>query len=456
MTYLTPHTTSGSPMLFDAAQAMHARADAPRIGRFVASGLFVLLTFIGGAIYWSMSSTLDGAVVAPASFVVDGNRKTVEHLDGGIIDQILITDGAFVEEGQVLIALDSTDIDVDLSVLGSQLGDLSVRRARLLAQITGQETFREADSLGQLPEGLDRLHWFSAYLTQKQVFDSEARARRTETEITRQRIVSLRDQVGGLEEQRASTQRQIEITREELTGLQTLFDQGLVTAPRISSRRLEMERLSGSDAALRTQIAQAENQIRELELTRVSQQKLRDEAISSELAAVEAQLALVAPQHAGAVERRKRIEIVAPTSGRVVNLEASTTGGVIRPGEPILDIVPADRALIVEARVSPSDIEKLKVGQETRVRLSAFAKADVPEATGQVFDISADALEDDRTGEEYYAARVRLDAAQPSDVAALTLLPGMPADIFIRTGERTAFSYLAQPISDRLAKTFIE
>lgn len=147
---------------------------------------------------------------------------------------------------------------------------------------------------------------------------------------------------------------------------------------------------------------------------------------------------------------------MAPASGRVVNLGVSTAGGVIRPGQAIMEIVPADQALIVEARVRTGDIDKLRIGQSTRIRLSAFTQADVPEANGRIFDISADALEDERTGEPYYKARVKLDDDQPQDVVALELMPGMPADLFVNTGERAMISYLSQPISDRLARTFIE
>lgn len=428
----------------------------PSIARYVLTGLFALVALVGGSLYWSLASKLDGAVVAPASFVVEGNRKGVEHIDGGVVRSILIADGAFVEKGQTLVRLDSSEIDVDLRVLGSQVGELSVRRARLLAQINGQEAFSEASVLPHIEEGLDRGNWYAPFLTQIQLFDAEARARRTELQISQQRVEGLLTQMSGLEEQRVSGQKQFEITQEELAGMQRLFDKGLVTAPRISALRVDLERLNGADAALRTQIAQAENQISELKLTRVSQQKLRDEAISTELAAVEAQLALVLPQYLGTTERRKRIEIVAPSAGRVVNLDVSTNGEVIRPGERILDIVPVGQNLIVEARISTSDIDKLRIGQSTRIRLSAFADSEVPEATGKIMDISADALEDERTGEAFYIARVRLDAEQPQDVAALDLLPGMPADLFVRTGERTAFAYLAQPISERLARTFIE
>lgn len=458
MSALVPNTRSQELMRLEDynSDLTYYPAIEPGIGKFVFMGFFILLAFVAGSIYWAFSSKLDGAVVAPASFVVEGNRKTVEHLDGGMIHAILVADGEYVEKGQPLVQLDSTDIDVDLNVLGSQLGELSVRRARLLAQIEGRETFDEAEALALFHDGMNPLHWRPAYLTQKQLFDAEARARQTEVQIMAQRVTSLKDQISGLEEQRTSNRKQLEITAEEVAGLNTLLEQGLVTANRVSARRIEMERLTGIDANLRTQRSQAENQIRELDLTSLSQQKLRDESIATELAAVDAQLALVVPQFSGIAERRKRVQILAPATGRVVNLAVTTTGGVIRPGEAILDIVPEDQALIIEARVKTGDIDKLRIGQSTRVRLSAFAQADVPEATGEIFDISADSLEDERSGEEYFLARVKLDAEQPAAVANLDLVPGMPADLFVQTGERTALSYLSQPISDRLARTFIE
>ena len=191
-------------------------------------------------------------------------------------------------------------------------------------------------------------------------------------------------------------------------------------------------------------------------MTAIGTNTLRDETASNELAVVEASLASVAPQYVGATERLKRIAITAPVSGRVVEMTVFTAGGVVRPGAPILDIVPVDQPLVVEARVNTADIEKLFVGQSSRVRLSAFDQGEVPEATGRIIDISADSLEDERTGQFYYIAQVKLDSEQTEQIAALDLVPGMPADLFVNTGERTALSYLAQPLSERLARTFIE
>jgi len=333
---------------------------------FVACGLFVLALFGGGAVYWAMTSKLDGAIVAPASFVVEGNRKTVEHLEGGIVRDILVKDGDFVEAGQTLVTLDSTDLDVDISVISSQIGELEVRRARLLAQFAGYDAFAESDVVAVATTDLQLGDWAPAFAVQKQLFEAAKRARQTEADILAQRIDGLTQQIAGLEEQRGST-----------------------------------------------------NEISALRLTDLSAAKQRDEAITTELATVEAQLAVIAPQYRGAAERLKRIAITAPVSGQVVGLSIFTTGGVVRPG-------------------------------------TAFDLGDVPEAIGTIVDISADSFTDERTDVEYYLTRIKLDDEQSQDVSKLELLPGMPADIFVNTGEKTALAYLTQPISDRLARTFIE
>lgn len=423
---------------------------------FVFFGLLIVSCFVGGAAYWASASKLDGAVVAPGSFVVEGNRKTVEHLDGGIVRTIAVSNGDLVKAGQTLLELDSTDLDVDLDVIKGQLSDLMVRRARLLAQLNGNDSLEKADVAASLSVRMDASVWAVAYTTQKLLFDVERRSRVAEQALMDQRVSNLQDQVQGLQAQRASNARQLDITRQELANLETLLDKGLVAVARVNGRRVEVERLNGVDASLATQETQARNQINELRLAAIGTQTLRDEAASGELAEVEASLATLAPQYIGASERLKRIAIAAPVSGRVVEMTVFTAGGVVRPGMPILDIVPVDEPLVVEARVNTADIEKLHIGQSSRVRLSAFDQGDVPEANGRIIDISADSLEDDRTGQFYYLARIKLDQSQTDVIAALDLVPGMPADIFVNTGERTALSYLAQPLSERLARTFIE
>ncbi len=456
MTTALTHTRKKDVLRLEEYNRVQANASGSGITGFVVFGFLSVVGFLGGAAYWATASKLDGAVVAQASFVVEGNRKTVEHLDGGIVRNILVRNGDLVEAGQTLVELDSTDLGTNLDVIESQLSDLSVRRTRLIVQLQEADTF-DRSVVGQMMHvDLDPATWSTAYATQKLLFDAERRARSAEETLTAQRITSLEDQVIGLQSQRASNTRQLDITREELGNLQTLLDKGLVAAARVNARRVDVERLIGVEAALLTQEAQVRNQISELQLASISARTLRDEAASSELTQIEASLAELEPQYVGASERLKRVAITAPVSGRVVEMTVFTAGGVVRPGEPILDIVPIDQPLVVEARVNTADIEKLYVGQSTRVRLSAFDQGDVPEAEGRIVDISADSLEDARTGAYYYTTRVKLDDVQSAEVSMLNLVPGMPADLFVNTGERTALSYLTQPLSDRLARTFIE
>ncbi len=456
---MTPALSNTSPkpiLRLEEYNRVQPKNGGSGIKRFVFLGLFVVASFVGGSVYWATASQLDGAVVAPATLVVEGNRKTVEHLDGGIVRAIAVKNGDLVEAGQTLLELDSTDLGVDLDVIKSQLGDLMVRRARLLAQLQGTDDFAKEGVAASLIVAMDQKDWAAAYTTQKLLFDVENRSRVAEKALMEQRVSNLEDQVRGLQAQRGSNTRQLDITLQELANLQTLLDKGLVAAARVNARRVEVERLNGIDATLATQETQTRNQINELRLAAIGTQTLRDETASNELAVVEASLASLAPQYVGATERLKRVAITAPVSGRVVEMTVFTAGGVVRPGAPILDIVPVDQPLIVEARVNTADIEKLFVGQSSRVRLSAFDQGEAPEATGRIIDISADSLEDERTGQFYYVAQVKLDSEQTEQIAKLDLVPGMPADLFVNTGERTALSYLAQPLSERLARTFIE
>ena len=453
---IVPHQNYEILVPHDRAMDMHNAQNQFAISRFVIFGFLVLLSFIGGSIYWATNANLNGAVVAPASFVVKGNKKTVQHLDGGIVSELLVTEGDFVEADQVLIRMDSTDNDVNLDVLGSQYTELAIRRSRLIAELDERTSFDLSDVDLPNSEKADEADIYQVFASQKKLFVAQQNSRENEEKILQQRIISLEQEIDGIREQRASNARQVTIAKAELETFEQLFAKGLTQQSRVNAIRRELERLRGLDASFITSKARAQNQIGELELSGLGQRKLRKEAVITELTAVEAQLASIEPQYFGALQKQKRIEIKAPVSGRIVNMSIYTRGGVIRPGEPILDVVPADEELIVEAKVDVSDIEKLRIGQSTRIRLSGFDQTDIPEAQGKIIDLSADSIKDERSNSNFYLARIKLDAAQTNEVSNLELVPGMPADVFVNTGERTAISYLMQPLNERIARTFIE
>ena len=448
---------SGLPVVnFDDYEAIQQDLSGSGIKRFVVLGLLIVSGFIGGAVYWAASSNLDGAVVAPASFVVEGNRKTVEHLEGGIVREIHVKDGDLVEAGQTLVELDGTDLDVNLDVIESQLADLMVRRAYLLAQLSNTNRFEMEIAASTFGVELEPSLWQDAYLTQQRLFAAEKRTLASEARLRAQQIASFGAEISGLREQKAANQRQLDIISDELANLNTLLEKGLVTAARANTRRIEVERLEGINASLRTQESQAANQIEELKLTAAGQENERVQRYTSELVAVESELATLEPRYTGTKAQQRRLSINAPVSGRVVEMTVFTDGGVVRPGAAILDIVPADEDLVVEARVRTTDVDKLFVGQTTRVRLSGFGQSEVPEALGTIVNVSADSLEDERTGQPYFNTTIRLNETQTASIDDLEFVPGMPADVFINTGERTALAYMVQPLKDRLVRTFVE
>ncbi len=426
------------------------------IGFYVWFGTLSLVGLIGGAGYWSIFAKLDGAVIAAASFVVESNRKTVQHLEGGIVRDLLVREGDTVTADQVLLRMDSTDSDIDVDVLGTQLAELFVRRARLVAELSGRDRFSFDPQRNTVVASLSAQSRDALIAVQRDLFDAQVRARRSEAALVDQRIARFEEEIEGLERQRAATRRQLAIIEDELTAFQSLLDKGLTAASRVNGIRRERERLHGAEAQIATAQARAANQIDELRLNGLGRDRARHAAIATELADIETRISSVGPQFYGAREKLKRVAIKAPVSGRVVNMQVYTEGGVIRAGEPILDIVPETDDLIVEARVATADIDKLSVGQSTRIRLSAFDQVDAPEAKGSIINLSADSLTDDRTGDRYFVARVRLDEDQPASVRDLDFVPGMPADVFVNTGTRTALSYFLQPLNDRIARTFVE
>lgn len=423
---------------------------------YICLGVVALLGLVGGAGYWSMSAKLDGAVVATASFVVESNRKTVQHLEGGIVRDLLVKEGDYVTADQVLLRMDSTDSDIDVDVLGTQLAELFVRRARLLAELSGKKRFEFDLTRNPVVDALSPDEQKTLIDVQTVLFDAQVRAQTSEAEIVGQRVVRFEEEIAGLEEQREANGRQLVIIKQELGAFETLLKRGLTAASRVNGIKREMERLRGADAQFTTAQARAGNQIDELRLNKIGRERTRRTEIASELADLETRISSVGPQYYGAREKLKRVAVAAPVSGRIVNMQVYTEGGVIRGGEPILDIVPESDELVVEARVATADIEKLSVGQDTRVRLTAFDQTDVPEALGAIVGLSADSLTDERSGDQYFVARIKLDSEQPEQVRDLELIPGMPADVFVNTGSRTALSYFLQPLNDRLARTFIQ
>lgn len=420
---------------------------------YVMFGLVALVVLVGGFSAWASMAQLDGAVIAPAEFTVKSRRQSIQHLEGGVIDEILVGEGDKVEAGQVLLRLDRTVDQANLSVISNEWLQLDAQRSRLLAELSDKSELQFSLPMGvQFTE--DRIA--TIHNGQRDLFTARLRSRKSEADIRRKRISKLSEEVAATNRQKASNTKQVRIIEEELVTLRSLVRRKFVSRRRLLVQEREAERIRGASEALNVNIVRAKNAIDEVKLEGLQAERRFKEQVSTELQAIQPRLTQLAEQLVAARQKLTRVDVRAPANGFVVDMKANTRGGVIRPGNNILDIVPDGEQLIVEARVSTVDVDKIGMGSTARVQLAAFDQAVTPEATGRVLSLSADRLKDDRTGEGYYLARLALDAEQPAGLNNLTLVPGMPATVFIQTGSRTPFSYLLKPLTDRLGRVFAD
>jgi HlyD family type I secretion membrane fusion protein len=416
-------------------------------------GFAVIMLVFGGFGVWSMTATLDGAVVAPGIVQVEASRKKVQHLEGGIVKEIRIRDGDAVNEGDVLIRLDDKTVGANLRLLQGQSAELSIRQLRLIAERDGAAEFILPPALTARADdrGLAEI-----VAGQRALFDARRASRLLEIDVLRQQQVQLKAQIEGFQKQQTSKIKQIEYYEDELSGLRTLFSQGLTPKGRLLNLEREAERSRGELAALTASIAGAETKLNETALSIVRLDRTFHEKVTEELRTVEAELNAFSERLVGVEDQTQRTEIRAPRRGRVLSLAVHTPGGVIKPGETLMEIVPEDDTLVIGARVSPPDIDKVVPRAPAIVRLSAFNQHTTPELTGEVQRVSADLISEAATGQSYYQAIIEVPPGEAQRLQGLALVPGMPAEIFIQTGARTPLVYLLKPLTDSLSKAWRE
>ena len=403
----------------------------------------------GGFGTWAALAPLDSAVVAPGTVAVYSNRKTVQHLEGGIVAEIAVRDGDRVAEGDLLIRLDATRADASLALIEGRLDELVAAEARLVA---------ERDGLGALafPQALLARAGDPALSPilagQTGLFAARRTSKEGEIAILRRRIASSEDEIDGLQAQRRSRVRQVAIIDEELVGLRALFEKGYTPRTRILALEREREELQGEQGELTAGIARAGNEIAEAELQIVQLDKRFREEVLEELRQVQAEIHELSERRIAAADERRRTDIRAPRAGIVVGLDVFTPGGVISPGQPILHLVPSDDEHIVEAQLRPEDIDRVVAGQPATVRFPAFNARTTPELQASVLTVSADRLIDEITGAPYYQAKVRIPESELARLGGQALISGMPAETFIAAGERTALTYLLKPFLDALTR----
>ncbi|KAA2234876.1 HlyD family type I secretion periplasmic adaptor subunit [Salinarimonas soli] len=419
--------------------------------RHLLAGLTTLLVLGGGMGGWAATAEIASAVVAPGAVVVDSYVKKVQHPTGGVVGEIRVRDGDRVTAGDVVVRLDETVTRANLAVITKGLDELAARRGRLEAERDGLAAIKVRPELAaraaepeiaELIQGEGRL------------FGLRREARAGLQGQLRQRVEQLREQIGGQELQANAKGEEIRLIQEELKGVEGLYAKNLVPLTRVTALKREETRLKGEQGQLIAGVAQAKGKISETELQILQvDQDLRSE-VARELRDIQGKSAELAEKRIAAEDQLRRIDIRAPQDGVVHQLAVHTVGGVISPADALMLIVPQADEMAIEVKVAPQDIDQLRIGQDAMLRLSAFNQRTTPEIRGRVSRVAADLIQDQKTGVSYYTARVATSPEELARLKGLTLVPGMPVEAFIQTGERTALSYLAKPLSDQMSRAF--
>jgi HlyD family type I secretion membrane fusion protein len=417
-------------------------------------GIVVIGLFFGVVGVWAGFAPLQSGAIAAGTVNVAGQRKTIQHLEGGIVESLLTKEGDTVEAGQVLIRLSETQALAQIQLIWGQLASSLAATYRLKAERDSKAAIDFGDDILIFLSG-DEAKYREITEGQTGIFRSHRNALQSQKNLTLQKIRQLREEITGLTSEIKSQDRQLKLIGEEISDLSGLLDKGYARKPRLLELRREDAALQGAKDQNVSRIARAKQAIVEAELGLIETRTQMMNVVVTELRETQQTIADLRERATASEDVLSRIEIRAPVSGRVVNLQFFTDGGVIAPGAPILDIVPADEMLVIEARVDPIDIDIVHAGLEAEIRLSAFRADEIPVIKGIVENVSADSLIDQATGQAYYTARVILakGAQLPKDKP---LYPGMPAEVLIVTGERTALSYLVEPITRSLNRSLRE
>jgi HlyD family secretion protein len=417
-------------------------------------GFLTMAILIGGLGAWSIMTTLAGAIIAPGQIEVSQNRQTVQHPDGGVVQEILVAEGASVAAGEVLLRLDGSAIKSEIAIVETQLFELRARRARLEAQSGEVAAVNFPDDLTAAAEARSDVAGILA--GQLSLFENQAEALRQAQEQRQTRILQIGSQIEGLAAQQDAIESQIRLVEADLVTQRDLLAKGLTQAARVSALERELAQLKGQLGELTSARAEAAGRITEIEIEITALMTQEREAAEAELRDVVARQLELQERQSALAERIARLDVRAPASGLVLGLQVTTPQSVIRPADVLMYIVPQDRPLLVAARVPVTHVDEVHPGQEVRLVFSSLPSRTTPEVTGTVTLISADALADERTGMTYFRTEIAIDAATLQQLGDVAIVPGMPVDAYIRTADRTPLSYLLKPFTDYFREAFRE
>jgi HlyD family secretion protein len=416
-------------------------------------GLAVVVVLAGGLGGWASTAQISGALIAPGSVVVDSNVKKVQHPTGGVVGELRARDGDLVKAGDVVVRLDDTVTKASLAIVVKTLDGLWARAARLQAEQQGVESIVFPPMLLTRADDPDVKNIMAS---EAKLFEVRTYGRTGQKAQLRERVTQLNEEIGGLTAQEKAKEKEIALVEKELVGVRSLYEQHLVQLSRLTVLERDAARLAGERAQYIASRAQAKGKITETELQIIQIDKDVVSEVSKDLRETNDKIGEFVERKVTAEDQLRRVDIRAPQAGMVLQSTVHTVGGVITAGDAIMMIVPQADDLSVEAKVNPQDIDKLQIGQKTLLRLSAFNQRTTPELNGIVTRVSPDVTIEQRTGQSYYTIRVSMSPQEIARLGDVKLIPGMPVEAFVQTGNRTMLSYLVKPLSDQLMRTFRE
>jgi len=416
-------------------------------------GMIIISVFLGALFLWGYFAPIESAAVAPGKVIVAGYRRTVEHLEGGIVKAIHVKEGSVVKKGQVLIEMDDTRPSITVNVVQNELYGLLAMEARLLAERDHAQRLRFSHRLlthQHIPKVLQIIQG------QESIFNANQKAFQGDINILQKRITQLEKQIHGIKAQQKSNQRQLVLIKQEVTSAIYLEKRRLIEKRRLLALQREQARLEGQKGEQHARLALMQQRIGETQLQISAVKAKQRKEVVTELRAVQEALTKKYQQEKAAMDVLKRTKIRASQTGRIVALKVHTVGEVVSPGENLMDIVPSEENLIIEVKLNPLDIDVVHPGLIARASLTAFKQRSTPTLSGEVIHISADAFSDQRTGESYYLVRIKIPPTELKKLKGRALHPGMPAQVMIITNKLSPLEYLISPIKDSFNRAFRE
>ena len=433
--------------------------DAPqqflsRIRRTIIFGCLIAGVFVVGVGCWAAVTPLTSSVSAIGVVKVEGNRKTIKHLEPGVIQQILVHEGDHVSRGQLLFVFDEVQAKAQLDEFKNAYDVAVVTRARFEAEATGRATIEFPKDI------LQRLNDPAAKAlvdSQRALFLARRQALQSQLDIGQQRIVELNSQIVGIKAQVAAAEAQLALNKDELSGVETLFSGGYAPKTRVLALQRSAASLQGSRGELMAAVAKAEQSIGETRMQIVASRQARTTEAAAGLQEVSAKLADLAPRLAAAQQLLSHSKVYAPVDGVVLNLTQFTQGGVAAAGEELMDIVPSGDSLVIKAEIQPRDAHAVRPGQKASITLTAYNTRTTPKVDAEVTTLSADQVVDPRSGRAYFTAELKIPPAELKRLpATVKIYPGMPVAASIVNGERTVMQYLLSPIHDAITSSMHE